>query len=291
MLNTWLLKDKTSRSQIWKFLQLIRPQLPELDINISSLKIGDHLLFFNSLQTTRLDRDGYFTHQTPSSLLNRSELLYTRRLWVQGHITNHNSSIPLDIDGQCIETIKFVKKKNKDTFVCINRNILMPSVSNKPFITELRTLLYTNTEPSDGKTRLISSNTPSSSKKIGTFRFKREDIISYSYLTSNPHRIHLDSQYSQEIEGYKDIIVQGPFSLQVMLKFADVYFKGTATSIRNVKYKHSSPIYPETKVDILLLDNAEGKYKLWMVPVDSLDKTYLSAEIEVITNTSGPLLL
>ena len=43
-------------------------------------------------------------------------------------------------------------------------------------------------------------------------------LLQYSFLTYNRHKIHFDRHYAQEVEGYKDLVVQGQLSMSIMLE-------------------------------------------------------------------------
>jgi len=46
------------------------------------------------------------------------------------------------------------------------------------------------------------------------------ELFRFSAVTFNSHRIHYDLPYAREVEGYPDLVVQGPFAATKLLAFA-----------------------------------------------------------------------
>lgn len=198
--------------------------------------------------------DGYFDHQSPRRLLKDEKYRYLRRVWAKGTI-DVLKPLKLNHEYQCQERIEYIKRIRGDHYVCIERSIF-GSVGDK-VLKELRTLVYTNSPAMDQTPVKIDRG---DGTLIGKFTFKDLDIVIYGGLSSNPHRIHWDRVYSQTVEGYRDIIVQGPFALQILLKFAQCFVESPIT---RVSYRNYNYIYPDTDIDVcLVVEN--GQYRIWM---------------------------
>lgn len=236
-----VIKDLTNPYHLEKFGSLIRGRIP-VKSGSSTLAIGDHLLFFNDLGRT-IGKDGYFDHQSPKMLLKDSKYEYSRRVWAKGQIELFK---PLSFgqEYECQEKVKYLRRIRGDHYVCLERLIL--GRNGESMLRELRTLAYTNSMPKAAK---AVENRDQDGVSMGTFTFKDLDIVIYSQLSSNPHRIHWDRGYGQTVEGYRDIVVQGPFALQVLLKYAESAFHRPITK---VEYRNYNFIYPDTEIEVRL---------------------------------------
>lgn len=266
------IKDFLSHHHLEKFQTLLRGRAPIGDKKLA-LDIGDHLLYFNPLKR-ELDSDGYYDYQSPSKLLDNPKLRYMRRVWAQGQIDLYQPLL-LDQKYKCHERIKFIKELRGDRYVRIERRISNDDTDNL-ILRELRTLVYTN---SLARQKIALIDVGNVGITLGSFTFEDSDIITYGHLSLNPHKIHWDRSYCKETEGYDNIIVQGPFALQVLLKFAQDYLSGT---IKKIKYRNTNYIYPETKVEICIVKSTrEGHHRVWMRDVEDHYKVFLTADISV----------
>lgn len=264
------IKDFLSHHHLKKFQTLLRGRAP-IENNKLVLGIGDHLLYFNPLKK-ELNCDGYYDYQSPSKLLKNPKLNYMRRVWAQGQIDLYRPLL-LDQEYICHERIKFIKKVRGDHYVCIERTVSGDGADNL-LLRELRTLAYTNSLAGDKKAAIDVGNV---GVTLGTFTFEDSDVITYGHLSLNPHRIHWDRCYCKETEGYDNIIVQGPFALQVLLKFAQGYLSDT---IKKVKYRNTNYIYPQTEVEICIVKSTrDDQYHVWMWDVEDHHKVFLKADV------------
>ncbi|QLG71963.1 hypothetical protein HG535_0C03160 [Zygotorulaspora mrakii] len=271
---TSVIKDYLNPYHLERFHSLLKGRVcvPQ---SSQGLRLGDHLLYFNPIKN-ELDRDGYFSYQTPSVLLDNPLLTYRRRLWAQGEITMY-CAMNFNKIYICKEKIKFVKRIQNDYYVCIHRS--MSDGFDTPVAKELRTLVYTNDMANDSRTNSSNNMIHMKGTLMGTFKFEEMDIINYGNLSLNSHRIHWDKSYCETKEGYKNIIVQGPLAVQVLMKFAHRYFD---KPFSRVKYKNTNHIYSNTEVEIWhehpLASNARS-LRMWMKATDS-EKVFLKAELK-----------
>lgn len=238
-----IIKDYLNPHHLEKFYTLLANRI-DVPSYSHTLNLGDHLLYFNPIKN-ELNADGYFDYQTPSALLGDPDLQFRRRLWVQGEI-NAYRELNLGQEYTCQERVRFVKRIRSDYFVCIERNVS----DHRGIVTttELRTLIYTN---SLAEEKPPATATSIEGLPIGAFTFKEMDIIRYGNLSLNPHRIHWDKTYCKEKEGYENIIVQGPFLVQVLVKIAHGFLR---KPFKKLKYKNTNHIYPNTEVQVCLLE-------------------------------------
>lgn len=65
-------------------------------------------------------------------------------------------------------------------------------------------------------------------------------LFRFSALTANPHRIHYDRPYAQEVEGYPDIVVHGPL---LALLMSDLVREHSSGVIRSVEFRLRRPVF------------------------------------------------
>lgn len=248
----WGFKELVSDAPLTRFQSMFSERMPlkltQGHTGLQTLSPGDHLLYFNPQRET-LDVDGYFKYQTPAALLHRP-LAFKRRMWALGAMSFKN---PLRIGHsyECIETIKFVKKIRQDYYVGINRQIFEPS-SNVSFVDEFRTLVYTDSAPAPISPAAAHMQNPVSSVRL---TFYESDVFRYSSLTFNPHRVHWDHKYCTEVEGYSSPIVQGPFIVHALLKYAQCL----GVRVGAVKYKNSQYLSSGSTVEMCIAAPVEGR--------------------------------
>ncbi|CAB4252354.1 similar to Saccharomyces cerevisiae YHR067W HTD2 Mitochondrial 3-hydroxyacyl-thioester dehydratase involved in fatty acid biosynthesis [Maudiozyma barnettii] len=272
----WLTKDLTSLYHVKNFQNLVSDQLLFLHNKppIGHLNINEHFLFFNRTNKN-LSKDGYFKDISPEQLMPKyKDQAFKRRMWAKGSIIQYE---PLKFNHEytCLEHVKNVKSYRGDTFVSINRDIVDINRQVK-LLTEIRTLIYTNSIPRPNNIIKHVNNTEADTV-IGQFTFNEMDIIRYSQLTLNPHRIHWDKIHAVQHELYDDIIVQGPFSTQILTLFAESYI---GQPIHSLNYRNLNYIYPGTTVDICLrINDTDETYQFYMRDSQKPEKVYLFLQV------------
>lgn len=274
---TWIFKDILSSHRIKAFDSLLSTRLP-VSKATEHLQVGEHFLFFPP-SFEKLDRDGYFNYQNPAILLGNPDLHYRRRIWGQGELIQY---LPVNLDQEytCHESIKYVKKLREDHIVCIERSLLQErpeNVSNTTGICllERRVLMYTNSFANK-----IAVKVPLEKedyKSLTSFTITDMDIVAYGQMSLNPHRIHWDKEYSRHVEGYDDIIMQGPFSVQLLLKCIQPLLE---KPIKQLRYRNLNYIYPNTTLSICQsLNSSSRKYTFQIRDLQETNLVYLKADV------------
>lgn len=65
-------------------------------------------------------------------------------------------------------------------------------------------------------------------------------LFRYSALTFNAHRIHYDEPYATGVEGYPDLVVQGPLTATLLSEVARAHM---ARPIRGVSFRARAPLF------------------------------------------------
>lgn len=266
---TWKIPDFINLVTIKRYQDLVSSKLDINTLrNAHNPRNGDHLLFFHPV-TTNLSRDGYYDYQTPHVLIGEP-ISFERRMWVQGSISFLK---PLKCAWyQCQENLKFIKRIGDDYFVALNR--VITDSDNEVYVEELRTLIYTNQTVFEGKVQQSKVY-----KNFHRFHVEDIDLFIYSSLSSNPHRIHWDRDYARNVEGYKDIIVQGPFIVQLVLNYFESKYN---INVENIKYKNIAHIYQGSELEIC--DNGiteNGTAELVIRNTQNNKKVYFEATLTV----------
>lgn len=196
---------------------------------------------FNTQTNDNMGLDGYDNYQAPLKL--DGSQVYWRRMWAGGQFDYIAATPALDLTIDCVEQISSIRTLNNNTFVQIERNF---AASQIPFLTELRTLAYTDEpfnpaeQPSTLRNHLVNDF-----DRWAVTKFTLRDIMRYNFLTYNLHKIHYDRDYCIS-EGFEDIIVSGPFMVLVLLHYFAGQFPNV--SIKSFKYRNIWPCYIDREV-------------------------------------------
>ncbi|CAI4063664.1 hypothetical protein SKDZ_08G1100 [Saccharomyces kudriavzevii ZP591] len=274
---TWIFKDFLSRHRVKAFDSLLSKRLPPSNAT-KHLQVGEHFLFFPP-PFEELGKDGYFDYQNPASLLENANLRYRRRLWGQGELIQY-MPIKLDKEYTCHESIKYIKRLRDEHIVCIERTVLQDHPENglsksNVCLLERRVLIYTNSLAN--KTAAEVPANKEDYKILKSLTITDMDIVTYGQLSLNPHRIHWDKEYCRQVEGYEDIIMQGPFSVQLLLKCIQPFLKKPITQLR---YRNLNYIYPRTTLNVCQsLNFSTNKHKFQIRDLQKTNIVYLTAEV------------
>ncbi|BDD61965.1 hypothetical protein MAP00_006973 [Monascus purpureus] len=233
------------------------------------LAAGHHLVYFPPQVTlSQLLPDG-------TDILHSPGHPFSRRLWAGGRI-KFAATGNLLLDGSravCIETIRNVSTKGKEgeekVFVGIERRIGTVHEGEKE--SDVRKRIWKEDEEDFGQASIIEnrnlvfmreksqeqvkydkerfSDSSRVVKPPGKPEFRHSMkptkalLFRFSALTFNAHSIHLDKAYTQDVEGYRDLLVHGPLSLTLLLTTAQAYLAKLKLTIRDIEYRNLTPIY------------------------------------------------
>lgn len=97
-------------------------------------------------------------------------------------------------------------------------------------------------------------------------------LFRFSALTFNAHAIHLDPQYSREIEGHRNLLFHGPMSFMFMMTLLQQKLAAAAAAqggggkkevIKSVEYRNMAPLYCGEKVKFAGTKTGERKWEVW----------------------------
>lgn len=91
-------------------------------------------------------------------------------------------------------------------------------------------------------------------------------MFRFSALTFNAHAIHLDPEYSREVEGHRERLFHGPLSFTFLMTFMQMALarqSGDAERVTFVEYRNLAPLYCKEPVRFCGYKDGEGKYEIW----------------------------
>lgn len=80
-------------------------------------------------------------------------------------------------------------------------------------------------------------------------------LFRYSAVTSNAHRIHYDAGYARDVEGYPDLVVQGPLVATLLLQLASDHGERAPTGF---EFRILRPMFVHLPVTLLGTPDGSG---------------------------------
>ena len=101
-------------------------------------------------------------------------------------------------------------------------------------------------------------------------------LFRFSAMTFNAHRIHLDKQYCQEVEGHRNLLVHGPLSVVLMLEALRRFVRTYKEYLPNgwfheLEYRNLAPLYVDEEMKIC---GRQVNGKDWEVWIEGPDGGY-----------------
>ncbi|ODV80640.1 uncharacterized protein CANTADRAFT_30710, partial [Suhomyces tanzawaensis NRRL Y-17324] len=228
----WMLPDTVARGPLSRYGDLmasIFPNLPRCLPSSPRWDTGAHFLYCNQ-NNHQLGADGYDNYQAP--MADGAEL-FRRRMWVRGVLDFHDfQKIPVGAGLVCNEKVASVRTIENSVFVGIQREF----GASLPLLTESRSLVYTNEAYGTTQRKQVEIPVPSESTSVC---LNPTELLKYSMLTSNLHKIHYDPAYCRS-EGLRDVVVHGPLMVSLILYWL------TSTRKQHVgrfRYKNIEPCF------------------------------------------------
>ena len=258
-------------------LTMVRRVAAMLDLETQSFKEGDILPkgwhFFMLAGETRkseLRKDGFPGLGVPIPDLGLPRLL------LGGRTVAYNEEI---IIGSVIEKSSFIKSitekttKNGQMAIVTIQHELRSIDAYTPAIVETQTYILLEEQKVKNKTLEESAE---SQLPIGNLRkqYMPDEtlIFQYSALGFNSHKIHLDRNYTQQVEGLPDLVVNGGLSTLLLTEWMRTDLN---LNLRTIKVKHIAPLYCNN-ILTLTAEQSEGAWQLKVYD----NKNTLAVEME-----------
>lgn len=258
-------------------LTMVRRVAAMLDLETQSFAEGDILPkgwhFFMLAGETRkseLRKDGFPGLGVPIPDLGLPRLL------LGGRTVAYHGEIVI---GSVIEKSSFIRSitekttKNGQMAIVTLQHELRSVEAVTPAIVETQT--YILLEEQKGKNNVIAEPTENQLPISSNQKQYVPDetlIFQYSALGFNSHKIHLDRNYAQQVEGLPDLVVNGGLSTVLLTEFIRV---DLGLKLTDIKVRHIAPLYCNNPLTV----TAEQSKNAWQLKIYD-DKNNIAVEME-----------
>lgn len=94
-------------------------------------------------------------------------------------------------------------------------------------------------------------------------------LFRFSALTFNAHSIHLDKSYTQNQEGYRNLLVHGPLTLTLLLSVLQNHLSHVNLRVGSIEYRNLAPLFVEE--DLAICGKPKNGNKTWDVWIEGKD--------------------
>jgi 3-methylfumaryl-CoA hydratase len=246
-------------------LTMVRRVAAMLDLETDSFTEGAILpkgwhFFMLAGQTRKseLRKDGF-----PGLGVPMPDLGNLTRLLLGGRTVTYNGDILI---GSVVEKTSFVKSiiekttKNGPMAIVTIQHELRPVLDSNPAIIETQTYILKELEirnqsiRNEAENDILIPNSPIPN----SFTPDETLLFQYSALGFNSHKIHLDRNYAQNIEGLPDLVVNGGLTTLLLTEFIRI---NLGLKMTDIKVKHIAPLYCNRPLT-LTAEESETGWKL-----------------------------
>lgn len=222
-----------------------------------ALPPGWHWMFFNPfVRRCELGEDG---HPRRGGFL--PDVGLPRRMWAGGRMTYHD---PLPIgceatrDSEIIEVSEKSGRAGRLVFVTVRHVI---SSGGGICLEEEQDIVYREA-PAPGASAPPPAPVPEGPEWSMMIAPDPVMLFRYSALTANSHRIHYDTPYAREVEGYPDLVVHGPLIATLLQNLAAHCMPGRRMS--RFDFRAVAPLFVNRNFHIeARRTSAAGELSLW----------------------------
>ncbi|MEO0043574.1 MAG: hypothetical protein RL329_3022 [Bacteroidota bacterium] len=243
-------------------LTMVRRVAAMLDLDTQTYSNGDLLpkgwhffMLSGATQKSALRSDGFPGLGVPIPDLGLPRLL------LGGRTVSYHGAIEI---GSVVERTSFVKNITEKTTssgrmaIVIIQHELRPIAATHPAIVETQTyiLLSGKSVPTKAEKTLAEPIHGGSQKQ---FVPDETLLFQYSALGFNSHKIHLDRDYAQKVEGLPDLVVNGGLATLLLTEFMS---NDLGLEITAIKVKHIAPLFCGRNMTLYTEDATTGKFKI-----------------------------
>ncbi|MDP1818252.1 MAG: MaoC family dehydratase N-terminal domain-containing protein [Leadbetterella sp.] len=235
--------DNQAKSKELCSLTMVRRVAAMLDLEPQSFSEGDILprgwhffLLAGETRKSELRADGFPGLGVPLPDLGLPRLL------LGGRTVAYKGDILIGSTIERSSFVKDIKEKNgasgKMAIVTIQHE-LRPVLESNPAIIETQTYILlgeSKVSPQSEKTSFSAIE----AKYQMQFTPDETLLFQYSALGFNSHKIHLDRNYAQNVEGLPDLVVNGGLATLLMTEYVRKELK---LDLVEIKVKHIAPLY------------------------------------------------
>ena len=168
-----------------------------------------------------------------------------------------------------ISKIKNIENKSHGKkiiyFVTINH---LHKIKNEVFLEENQNLVFISKDYQSKRKIFFVKKKDLLLLHKKNFSFNNIMLFRYSAITYNSHRIHYDIKYTREEEGYKDLLVHGPFLAKYAL---DEFMINIKSKLKMFEFKMLRPVLVNEKINLKIFRSLENinKFKIIITNVQS----------------------
>lgn len=189
------------------------------------------IYFFDAYKASELGNDGHTRLG-----ISLPEFPLPRRMWAGGNIQWRNKVL-LGTPATRTTEIKSINAKEGRTgtliFVTLEHRI--EQLGNL-CITEEQNIVYR--EAATSSAQVEPNRAENDSDFSQKWKFGSTELFRYSALTFNGHKIHYDSDYARDVEGYSNVVIHGPLLATLLLDLA----VQNSRPVKSYSYRAQSPI-------------------------------------------------
>jgi 3-methylfumaryl-CoA hydratase len=178
--------------------------------------LGHWLLGRPNVRQSAIDTDGH-PKRGGDALLPPIE--QPRRMWA-GSKVEFLAPLPMGADIVRRSTIAAIDEKSGRSgvmlFVGIDHEILH---DGNVAIRERQDIVYRDMPTADSGPAISPSEPVRTADATQVMTADTVHLFRYSALTLNGHRIHYDRDFARDVEGYRGLVVHGPFAATLLLDF------------------------------------------------------------------------
>ena len=238
-----------------------------------SFRAGDdlppawHWLYFHDLvRSSQLGADGH-----PALGVTMPPVPLERRMWAGGTLS-FREALRLGELARRTSRITSIEEKHGKTgtlyFVTVDSEV---AVADRVGVAERQMIVYREATATSAGLRPVA---PEASQFSRRWELDSTALFRYSALTFNSHRIHYDTDYSRDVEGYENLVIHGPLIATLLLDLA----VAEGHTVRTFDYRAKSPLLlpdPFTVNGSV----ADGTGQLWAATLDG--RLAMEAQVEL----------
>ena len=89
-------------------------------------------------------------------------------------------------------------------------------------------------------------------------------LFRFSALTFNAHAIHLDPEYSRDVEGHRNLLFHGPLSYVFMISLLQQQLQQKGNEVvKSIEYRNLAPLYCHEPVTFCGTQTGDHKWEIW----------------------------
>ena len=226
-------REDVLHAQPCRFMQATLDLEPSLDEGDALPPLWHWLFFLEAKRMGTLGRDG---HPAKGEFLPPVSL--PRRMWAGGRFVFRQ---PLII-GQAAtktSTIKsIVQKDGRSGPLCFVTVAHEVHQNGNLCMTEEHDIVYRE-DPRPDAPQVQPASAPDGAEFSQVVQPSEVMLFRYSALTFNGHRIHYDSTYAREIEGYEGLVFHGPLTATLLVNLAQ---QKTGLAAKEFSFRGTAPL-------------------------------------------------